>query len=70
MSRVERGVLVAFDAGTYRAVVRLEAALASDLPDVPVSAAIDAALMIAGASVAVAVFDEFIGSDRVVIAVW
>ncbi len=65
-----RGVLKAFDGGTYKASVQVAGSLAVWLDDVAVSRAISAGEMQAGRSVALVFFDASNPNDGVVVAVW
>ncbi len=70
MTETHSGVLKAFDAGTYRAVVQMAGSLGVWLEDVPVSRGLPAAAMTAGRAVAVVFFDPANPVDSVVTAVW
>jgi len=67
---IRRGVLRAFNAGTYVATVQVAGSIATWLPGVAVARNIDAAEMIAGRSVALLQFDAPNPDDMVVCAVW
>ncbi|MGE0227969.1 MAG: hypothetical protein AB7I38_05300 [Dehalococcoidia bacterium] len=67
---VERGVLVAFNAGTYLATVRFAASLTGTVANVPVSRGIASGEMVAGRRVAVAVFDPARPVDAMVVGVF
>ncbi|MDE3078252.1 MAG: hypothetical protein KGJ86_22740, partial [Chloroflexota bacterium] len=65
-----KGTLRSFDAGSYTATVQLDGSLFVYLPGIPVNRGIGAAVMIAGASVALAVFDANNPADAMVVGVW
>ena len=67
---VERGVLVAFNAGTYLATVQYAGSLTTTVANVPVSRGIAAAAMVVGRRVAVALFDPAQPLDAMVVGVW
>jgi hypothetical protein len=67
---VHRGVLRAFNSGTYKARVTLTGSLKMSLDDIPTDRGIASGDMVAGRSVAVLLFDETKATDAVVIAVW
>ncbi len=67
---IERGVLVAFNAGTYLATVQYAGSLTTTVANVPVSRGIAGAAMIAGRRVAVAVFDPAQPLDAMVVGVF
>ncbi|MGD9933596.1 MAG: hypothetical protein AB7T37_07730 [Dehalococcoidia bacterium] len=48
-----RGALVSFDAGSYRAAVRVDGSVATTLSDIPVAANIPAVEMVSGRQVLV-----------------
>ncbi|MBI1885430.1 MAG: hypothetical protein HYS09_03825 [Chloroflexi bacterium] len=65
-----RGVVKAFDSGTYKATVQLSGSLAVWLEGLAVARNIAAAEIVAGRRCAVAFFDEANPKDAVVIAVY
>jgi len=67
---MRRGVVKAFDSGTYLATVQLVGSLAVWLTGVPVSRGIPSAEMVAGRKCAVQFFDEGNPKDAVVAAVY
>lgn len=67
---VERGELVDFAPGDYTATVRFAGSLSSVVPEVPVSRGIDAAELVTGRRVAVALFDLGTPTDAMVVGVW
>ena len=69
MAEMMRGVLVAFDAPSYRATVQLAGSLAATVSGLPVSRGIAAAELTAGRRVAVALFDAASPSDAMVVGV-
>ena len=72
MSGVEirRGMVTAFDGGTYRASVQLAGSREVSLPDVPVSTGLAAGGVAVGASCAVLFLSQHDPKDVVVVAVW
>ena len=66
---VKKGVLKAFDSGTYTATVQISGSLAVWLEDVPVSRGIPTAEMVPGRNVAVIFLDPGNPDDAVVVAV-
>jgi len=66
---IKRGVLRAFDSGSYAATVQLDGSLPTYVT-VPTSRAIASAEMTAGRKVAVLFFDEGNQNDAVLTAVW
>jgi len=67
---IKRGILKAFDSGTYTASVQIAGSLSVWLDDVPVSRGIPTAEMVAGRNVAVIFLDPGNPADAVVVAVW
>ncbi|MCK4698155.1 MAG: hypothetical protein KAT53_07625 [Dehalococcoidia bacterium] len=67
---IKKGILKAFDSGTYTATVQIAGSLSVWLEDVPVSRGIPTAEMVAGRNVAVIFLDPGNPSDTVVIAVY
>lgn len=65
-----RGVLVAFDGGTYTATVRPAASPGRAVAGIVVSRGLPAAEMVVGRTVALAGFTAGDPSDLVVVAVW
>ena len=66
---VESATLIAFDGTGYTATVRYASSLTRAVGGVPVSRGIDAAELIAGRRLAVAVFDAG-PADAMVLGVW
>jgi hypothetical protein len=67
---IRRGVLRAFDSGSYTATVEVAGSIATWLSGVAVARNIDASEMTAGRSVALLQFDPSNPDDMVVCAVW
>ena len=67
---IKKGILKAFDSGTYLATVQLIGSLSVYLANIPTSRAIASADMGTGRNVAVLFIDPSNFSDAVVIAVW
>jgi hypothetical protein len=67
---IRRGVLRAFDAGSYTATVEVAGSVATFLGGVPVARNIDSGDLIAGRRVALLLFDPSNPIDMVVCAVW
>jgi len=67
---MRRGVLHAFDSGTYKATVEIAGSISVWLTGVPVAHNIASSEMTAGRNVAVLQFDAANPSDAVVAAVW
>lgn len=67
---IERGELLAFDAGTYLATVRMAGSLSSVTAGVAVSRGIVSAQLVVGRRVAVAVFDAANPLDAMVVGVF
>ncbi len=67
---VRRGVVKAFDSGSYRATVQVAGSLSVWLEGLPVARNIEAADMVAGRSCAVIFFDEANPQDAVLVAVY
>jgi len=67
---IKKGILKAFDSGTYLATVQIAGSLSVWLEGVPVSRAIAAADMVVGRSVALLLLDPSNPNDCVVAAVW
>jgi hypothetical protein len=68
--QIKKGVLRAFDAGTYTSTVTIEGSISTNLGGVPVSRGIDSAEMVAGRYVGILFFDATDPSDAVLCAVW
>ncbi len=68
--RVRRGVVKAFDSGSYTATVQVAGSLSVWLTGVPVARNIASGEMLAGRRCAVLFFDEPNPQDAVVIAVY
>ena len=67
---IKKGILKAFDSGTYTAAVQIAGSLAVWLEDVPVSRGIPTAEMVTGRNVAVIFLEAGNPDDAVVVAVW
>ena len=67
---IRKGILKAWDVGTYTATVQIIGSLSVWLEDIPTSRAIASAEMVSGRSVAVLSLDPGNPSDCIVIAVW
>jgi hypothetical protein len=67
---IRRGVLRAFDSGTYKATVELGSSIAVWLTGVPVSRDIAAGDLVTGRNVAVLFFNPSNPNDAVLMAVW
>jgi len=67
---IKKGILKAFNSGTYLASVQLIGSLSVWLDNVPTSRAIAAADIVAGRNVAVLFYDAGNPSDCVIMAVW
>ena len=67
---VKKGVLKAFDSGTYTASVQIAGSLSVWLEDVPVSRGIPTAEMVTGRNVSVLFLDPGNPSDAILFAVW
>ena len=67
---MRRGVLRAFDSGTYKASVEIAGSIAVWLTGVPVARNIAAADLVTGRNVAVLFFDPANPNDAVLAAVW
>jgi hypothetical protein len=67
---LRKGVLKAFDSGTYTATVQIVGSLAIWLRSVPVARNIPSAEMTAGRSCALLFFDDANPDDAVLIAVY
>ena len=67
---IARGVVVSFDGGTYRAVVKLVGSLNAATADLPVCLDVTAGNMVADAQVVVALFDPYNTADGVVLGVY
>jgi len=67
---IRRGVLRAFDAGSYTATVEVAGSIATWLSGLAVARNIDSAELIAGRHVALLLFDPSNPDDMVVCAVW
>ena len=67
---IKKGVLKAWDAGTYKATVQIVGVLATWLEGVRVSRGIPSAEMVVDRYVALAILDPSNPNDCVVIAVW
>jgi hypothetical protein len=67
---IERGELLAFDAGSYLATVRMAGSLSSVVAGVAVSRGIASAQLVVGRRVALAVFDVANPADAMVVGVF
>jgi hypothetical protein len=67
---IRRGVLRAFDSGSYTATVQISGSIATSLSGIPVSRSIAAAQLIVGRRVGILLFDPSNPNDMVVCAVW
>ena len=67
---IKRGILKAFDSGTYLATVQLTGSLLTQLHDIPVSRGIPTDEMITGRSVILYFTTPGDPASAVVIAVW
>ena len=65
-----QATLQSFDSGTYTATITLTRSPDTTIASVPVSRAIDAALLTAGKALAVMFFDHFNSSDAMVVGVY
>jgi hypothetical protein len=67
---IRRGVLRAFDAGSYTASVQIAGSVGAQLSGIPVARNISSGDMIAGRHVGLLLFDPSNPNDMVVCAVW
>lgn len=67
---VKKGVLKAFDSGTYTATVQVAGSLSVWLEDVPVNRGIETGDMVVGRNVAILFLYPGNPDDAVVVAVW
>ncbi|MBI4301759.1 MAG: hypothetical protein HY664_04050 [Chloroflexi bacterium] len=67
---IRRGVIKAFDSGTYKATLQLAGSLSVWLGNVAVSRGVPVAEMVVGRNCAVLFFDEANPQDAVVVAVY
>ena len=67
---IVKGILKAFDGGTYTATVQIQGSLSVWLEDVPVNRGIPIAEMVTGRNVTVVFLDPGNPNDAVVSAVW
>jgi hypothetical protein len=67
---IRRGVLRAFDAGSYTATIEVAGSIATWLSGIAVARNIDSAELIAGRRVALLLFDPSNPDDMVLCAVW
>ena len=67
---IRRGILRAFDAGSYTATVEVAGSIATWLSGVAVARNIDAAEMVTGRRVALLLFEPSNPDDMVLCAVW
>jgi len=68
--QLKRGLLLSFDAGSYRAELQLAGSLGTALKGIAVARNIDAAEMVIGRKVALLVFDAANPNDMLICAVW
>jgi len=67
---IKRGILKAFDSGTYTASVQIAGSLSVWLEDVPVSRGLPTVEMVTGRNVSILFLDPGNPDDAVVVAVW
>ena len=67
---MKRGVLRAFDSGSYTATVEIDGSIATYLGGIPVARNIASGDMVTGRSVAVFFFDLQSPENAVLLAVW
>ena len=67
---IKKGILKAFDSGTYTATVQVQGSLSVWLEDIPVSRGIPTAEMVAGRNVSVLFLDPGNPDDAAILAVW
>ena len=67
---IKKGILKAFNSGTYIATVQIAGSLSVWLEDVPVNRGIETYDMVTGRNVAVIFLDPGNPTDAVVVAVW
>jgi hypothetical protein len=67
---IRRGILRAFDSGSYTATVEVAGSIATWISGVAVARNIDSAELIAGRRVALLLFEPSNPDDMVVCAVW
>ena len=67
---MKRGILRAFDSGTYTATIQIDGSVATYLGGIPVARNIDSSELIAGRCVAVFFFDPANPESAVLLAVW
>ncbi len=67
---IRKGILKAFDSGTYTASVQIAGSLSVWLEDVPVSRCLESEDMVTGRNVAVIFLDPGNPSDVILFAVW
>jgi hypothetical protein len=67
---IRRGILRAFDSGSYTATVEIAGSISTFLSGIPVSRSITAAQLIVGRRVGLLLFDPSNPNDMVVCAVW
>ena len=65
-----KGILKAFDSGTYTATVQVQGSLSVWLENVPVNRGLPIAEMVAGRNVSVQFHEAGNPDDAVVVAVW
>lgn len=69
-TELRRGIIKAWDAGTYTATIAIDGSLTTWLRSVPVARDIAGAEMVVGRKVAVALFDPTNSADACVLAVY
>jgi hypothetical protein len=67
---IKRGILRAFNSGTYRAEVSIAGSLSTTLTNVPVARNIAISAMVAGRQAAIIFFDVTDPTDAVLCSVW
>jgi hypothetical protein len=67
---IKKGILKAFNSGTYLATVQISGSLSVYLENIPASRAIPSGEMVTGRNVAVLFIDPSNPSDAVVLGIW
>lgn len=67
---IKKGILKAFNSGTYLASVQISESFGVNLDNIPTSRAIPTAEMVTGRNVAVLFIDPSNFSDASIIAIW
>ncbi len=70
MATIVRGVIKAFDAGSYQATVLIEGATQQNVTGIPVNRGLASAAVVVGRRAALLIFDETNPRDGVVLAVY